>query len=131
MQERKEAKEEREKFNILWSTRRGHIGIETLERKRSTNKAKRIQEKRNNSLTKRKSLKEEVVNLSTVELTHSETNLLQRGLNFCPTPPPPKPESVDKDIDAFARRINLKEYHAPDDTKWIKNQCTNPRYLRG
>ena len=43
--------------------------------------------------------------LSSLELTHSETDLLQRG--FCPTPPPPKQESVNKDVDAFARRLNL------------------------
>ena len=60
--------------------------------------------------------------LSTLELTRSENDLLQRGLNFCPTPPPPKPESVNKDVDAFARRLNLREYHAPNEIDEMENQ---------
>ena len=40
--------------------------------------------------------------------------MLRKGLNFCPTPAPPKPVDLNADIDAFARRINLKEYYAPD-----------------
>ena len=95
----------------------------TLERTRTTNKGKRSQAKRNkerqirtkqnNNITKENILNTRIVNLSSIELTQSETSLLRRGLNFCPTPPPPKPEDLDADIDAFARRINLKEYYAP------------------
>ena len=73
-----------------------------------------------NNLTKEKILNTRIVNLSAIELTQSETNLLRRGLNFCPTPPPPKPEDLDADIDAFARRINLKEYHASDNIDEIE-----------
>ena len=90
----------------------------TLERTRTTNKGKHTQAKRNkerqirtkqnNNLTKEKILNTRIVNLSAIELTQSETNLLRRGLNFCPVPPPPKPEDLDAHIDAFARRINLK-----------------------
>ena len=73
-----------------------------------------------NNLTKEKILNTRIVNLSAIELTQSETNLLRGGLNFCPSPPPPKPEDLDTDIDAFARRINLKEYHTPDNIDEIK-----------
>ena len=51
--------------------------------------------------------------------------MLRRGLNFCPTPPPPKLEDLDKDIDAFARRINLKEYHAPDNIDEIEQDSSH------
>ena len=97
----------------------------TLERTQTKNKGKHTQAKcnkgrqmrtkKNNKLTKEKIHNTRIVNLSSIELTQSETDLLRRGLNFCPTPPPPKPEDLDADIDAFARRISLKEYHAPDD----------------
>ena len=106
----------------------------TLERTRTTNKGKHTQAKRNkerqirtkqnNNLTKEKILNTRIVNLSAIELTQSETNLLRRGLNFCPTPPPPKPEDLDADIDAFARRINLKEYHASDNIDEIKQDSS-------
>ena len=59
-------------------------------------------------------MKKRIVNLSSLKLTtSSETSLLQKGLNFCPTPPPPNMDEIDKDINDFARRLNLKEYHAP------------------
>ena len=59
------------------------------------------------------------MNLSSRTLTKSETDLLHKGLNFCPTPPPPRKEEIKDDIDAFARRLNLKEYHALDDMEDI------------
>ena len=57
--------------------------------------------------------------LSDIQLTQSETNLLPRGLNFCPTPPPPAKHDINKDIDAFARRLTLKEYHTPENIEEI------------
>ena len=60
-------------------------------------------------------LEKRIVNLSLRTLTESETNLLRKGLNFCPTPPPPSREQLNKDNDAFGRRLSLKEYHAPDE----------------
>ena len=76
----------------------------------------------NNNPTKEETLRRRMVNLSTTELTQSETSLLQKGLNFRPTPPPPRPDDVNKDIDVFGRRINLREYHAPDNLDEIKQQ---------
>ena len=106
-----------------------------MERTRTTNRGKHIRAKRNkerqkrtkqnNNLAKEKILNTRIVNLSAIELTQSETNLLRRGLNFCPTPPPPKPEDLDKDIDAFARRINLKEYHAPENIDEIEQDSSH------
>ena len=113
------------------------FGFGTLERTRTTNKGKHTQAKRNkgrqmrtkknNNLTKEKILNTRIVNLSSIELTQSEADLLKRGLNFCPTVPPPRPEDLDADIDAFARRINLKEYHAPDNIDEIE-QDSNYHY---
>jgi len=54
-----------------------------------------------------------IVNLSNLQLTQTETNLLHKGLNFCPTPPPPRMEDINKDIDTFACRLTLREYHTP------------------
>ena len=47
------------------------------------------------------------VNLSNLQPTQSETNL-------CPTPPPPRIDDINKDIDTFARRLTLREYHTPE-----------------
>lgn len=93
-----------------------------MERKRTMINEKRRQAKLKKSLTKEEILRKRIVNLTTLELTQSETDLLRRGLNFCPTPPPPQPESINKDIDAFARRLNLKEYHTPDEIDEIEQQ---------
>ena len=105
-----------------------------LEQTRTTNKGKYTQAKRNrkrqvrtkqnNNLTKEKILSTRIINLSAIELTQSETNLQRRGLNFCPTPPLPKPENLDADIDVFAGRINLKEYHVPDNVDEIEQDSS-------
>ena len=95
----------------------------TLEWKRTRSKENRLQFKRRESHIKEEILTRRIVNLSTLELTYSETEgLLRRGLSFWPTPPPPKPESVNKDVDAFARRLNLREYHAPNEIDEMENQ---------
>ena len=52
-----------------------------------------------------KILDRRIVNLS---------NLLRKGLNFCPTPPPPRIEDINKDIDMFARRLTLRENHTSE-----------------
>ena len=114
-----------QKLNRPFSLWMKPFNFGTLERTQTKNKGKHTQAKcnkgrqmrtkKNNNLTKEKILNTRIVNLSSIELTQSETDLPRRGLNFCPTPPPLKPEDLDADIDAFAKRINLKEYHAPDD----------------
>lgn len=48
--------------------------------------------------------------------------LLQKGLIFYSTPPPPKLETLNKDIDTLATRLNLREYHTPDTTDDIEQQ---------
>ena len=63
-------------------------------------------------------LKRRIVNLSDIQLTQSETYLLQKGLNFCPTPPPPTIDNINKDIDTFACRLSLREYHTPDNWQY-------------
>jgi len=75
-------------------------------------------------------LNRQTVNLSDIQLTQSETNLLRKGLNICPTPPPPGKYDIDKDIDAFARRLTLKEYHTPENVEEIKDGPLNHRFLK-
>ena len=70
-------------------------------------------------------LNRRTVNLSDIQLTQSETNLLRKRLNFCPTPPPPGKYDISKDIDAFARRLTLKEYHTPEN---IEDVIDGPGY---
>ena len=53
-----------------------------------------------------------VVNLSSVELSDSDKKLLSKGLNFCPRPKTYNVFEVEKDLDAFARRLRLKEMFA-------------------
>ena len=51
---------------------------------------------------------------------YSETlHLPHKGLNFCPTPPPPGKYDIDKDIDVFACRLTLKEHHTPENIEEI------------
>jgi len=49
----------------------------------------------------------------------SKTNLLCKGLNFCPTRPQPGKYDIYKDIDAFAHRLTLKECHTPENIEEI------------
>ena len=88
----KEAADAKTKHHI-WNTRQNTICSETLERKRTTNKRRRIEEKKTVKLSRKlkslKGLKRRIVTLSSLKLTQSETNLLAKGLNFCSTPPPP------------------------------------------
>ena len=90
-----------------------------LERKRTTKITKR-----NGSYKTKEILKRRIVNLSDIQLTQSETDLLQKELNFCPTPPPTI-DNINKDIDAFARRLSLREYHTPENIDEITD---NPSY---
>lgn len=72
------------------------------------NKVRQIQKKQNNNLTKEKIFITRIVHLSAIELTQSSL----------------RPEDLDADIDAFVRRINLKEYHAPDNIDEIEQDSS-------
>ena len=74
---------------------------------------------RDNSTQIENILNRRTVNLSDIQLTQSETNLLRKGLNFCPTPLPPGKYDINKDIDAFACRLTLKEYHTPENIEEV------------
>ena len=90
-------------------------GNQTLEQKWKTNNGNFKITKRNGLYRTEQILKRRIVNLSDIRLTQSETDLLQKGLNFCPTPPPPPTiDNIHKDIDTFARRLSLREYHTPE-----------------
>ena len=51
-----------------------------------------------------------VINLSSVQLTQDEVNLLSRGLKFCPTPTNINRPELKADISDFIRRLRLHEY---------------------
>ena len=51
-----------------------------------------------------------VVNLSRVALSEAETNLLSKGLSFCPTPRHMNKEEILDDLEMFFRRLRLKEF---------------------
>ena len=70
-------------------------------------------------------MKRRIVNLSDIQLTQSEMDLLQKGLNFCPTPPPPTIDNINKDIDAFACRLSLREYHTPENIDEITDNLSH------
>ena len=98
---------------------------QTLEWKRTTTNGNCKITKRYRSYKTKEILKRRIVNLSDIQLTQSETDLLQKGMNFCPTPPPPTIDNINKDIDTFARRLSLREYHTPENIDEITN---NPSY---
>ena len=50
------------------------------------------------------------MNLSGVALSEAETNLLSKGLSFCPTPRHMKKEEILDDLEKFFRRLRLKEF---------------------
>ena len=78
-----------------------------MDRKWTLAKENRVRGRTIRAQKKNEVLEKRIVNLSSLQLTKSETSLLQKGLNFCPTPLPPDKEELYKDIDAFARRLNL------------------------
>lgn len=49
-----------------------------------------------------------VLNVSSVSLTESETSLLSKGLNFCPSPRDVNERAIREDTRAFFRRLRLK-----------------------
>ena len=51
-----------------------------------------------------------VVNLSKYHLSDSELSLLERGLNFCPTPGEPDMGQLRRDLDSFHRKLRLKSF---------------------
>ncbi|CAG2209810.1 unnamed protein product [Mytilus edulis] len=61
-----------------------------------------------------------VVNLSSIELTTSEEKLLSKGLNFCPAPATVNNLQLETDVEAFARRLRLKEHFNRQQKKNLK-----------
>ena len=52
--------------------------------------------------------KNTVVNLSSKVLSESENSLLQKGLNFCPTPSKPALSSIHNDLEKFYNNLRWK-----------------------
>ncbi|XP_061188704.1 uncharacterized protein LOC133196871 [Saccostrea echinata] len=66
-----------------------------------------------------------VLNKSSVPLSESETSLLSKGLNFCPTPHEVDGKQVREDTRAFFRRLRLKEHFSrknSDDDSYDSSQ---------
>ena len=105
--------------------KRTDIGRKQLDRKRNTAKEKRKHGGLLKALKREEILKRRIVNFSSLHLFASETSLLQRGWNFCQAPPPPSQEELEKDINAFARSLNLKEYHSPEDGEDLEDVPPN------
>ena len=51
-----------------------------------------------------------VVNLSNTTLSQTETCLLEKGLNFCPTPGEPHLGEIRRDLDRFHRNLRIKTF---------------------
>ena len=49
-----------------------------------------------------------IVNLSKYKLTKSETNVLSKGLGFCPTPGAPDIGNIIQDLDVFKRENKIE-----------------------
>ena len=61
-----------------------------------------------------------IFNLSTAKLSHTEINLLNRGLNFCPSSKP-KMQDIETGLDEFERRLQLV-YHF-----YVAQSYSNPK----
>ena len=66
-----------------------------------------------------------MINLSSVNLTESEKSLLERGLNFCPTPQNIDWNELNADLTDFKRRLRLKHYFHENNNKEHDNTDTN------
>ena len=54
--------------------------------------------------------KRKVVNMSGLPLSDSETSILSKGLNFCPTPIEMKKQQFYYEVDNFKRNLSLKVF---------------------
>lgn len=71
-----------------------------------------------------------IVNLSDAVLTREETNILSKGLTFCPTTGHYNEFQLYQDLDKFARNMRLREYfhdRQPNPNQMI---LTNPEKQR-
>ena len=72
-----------------------------------------------------------VINLSDYTLSRDELSLLERGLNFCPTPGEPHAGDLRRDLDNFHRRLKIKTFFDPSlnsSTNW-KTWAHSPRVV--
>ena len=51
-----------------------------------------------------------IINLSSLNLSASETRLLNKGLGYCPTPRSINTLELNQDLESFCRRMRLKEF---------------------
>ncbi|XP_071155741.1 uncharacterized protein [Mytilus edulis] len=66
-----------------------------------------------------------VVNLSTVALSETETKVLSKGLNFCPTPGKIDSLLLEDDLDKLARSLRIKEYFYKNTTNGTTESDTS------
>lgn len=86
-----------------------------ISKKRRKRRSRRHKGKKNTG--KHKDVKV-VVNLSSVELSESETSLLSKGLGFCPHPKSYDRGKLVEDTNAFSRRLRLKShFHSFPDSR--------------
>ena len=64
----------------------------------------------------KRTLTNNIINLSRYHLTPRETSLLSKGLNFIPTPKKEHPAKLLQDILLFDRKLRLKYYVHQDST---------------
>ncbi|XP_061187286.1 uncharacterized protein LOC133195460 [Saccostrea echinata] len=68
-----------------------------------------------------------VLNRSSVPLSESETSLLSKGLNFCPTPHEVDEKQVREDTRAFFRRLRLKEHFSRKNSEVDSYDSSQPQ----
>ena len=57
-----------------------------------------------------------MVNILEIKVSPEETSLLSRGLNFAPQPPRVNKFQLKKDLEAFGRRLRLREFFYNSDS---------------
>ena len=70
-----------------------------------------------------------VVNLSSRPLTETETNVLSKGLKFCPTPGEPDMYNIHQDLREYFRRLRLRAYFFDDNPSPTPTQNTIMNYF--
>ena len=100
-----------------------------IQRKKLKNKKNRHKQK-HNKLTNFDNHKTTILNLSSHKLSHDETRVLSRNLQFCPTPKTKNRIGLSDDLFRFSRRLRLAEYWHDKDEATSDTDTDIPPKLR-
>ena len=100
--------------------------IKTSKKKRKKNRRFRPAK---NPACENEDKKQLVINISSIELKQEQTEVLERGPKFCPTPQTLDKEQLIEDVKEGCRRLRLKELFYDDEDDGTGDQTT-PKFYK-